>query len=76
MNRDIYVAGQAPDWSAKFQRFSPLVHSEPRPRPMAVRRTVTAQQVRRLRARWFGLGCIAALVPILVIDGLIRLVSP
>lgn len=73
MSRDHYVAGALPDWARRSQMFTPLVQSAPRPRPMAVRRTVAATQVRTLRARWFGLGCIAGLLPVLVIDGLIRL---
>lgn len=75
MNRDHYVAGVGPDWVRNSQMFTPLVHSESRPRPMAVRRTVTTQQVRTLRVRWFGLGCLAGLVPVLVIDGLIRVLG-
>lgn len=75
MSRDTYVVGQAPDWSLKSQRFSPLVHRDARPHPMAVRRTVSTQQVRRLRVRWFAVGCIAALVPVLLVDGLIRLLG-
>lgn len=75
MNRDHYVAGGVPDWARRGQLFNPLVHRDARPRPMAVRRTVTTQQVRRLRVRWFAVGCIAALVPVLLVDGLIRLLG-
>lgn len=76
MTRDHHVAGAAPDWTHAANRFNPLTHTDPPRRPpMAVRRSVTAQQVRRLRVRWFGLGCIAALVPILIVAGLIRLLG-
>lgn len=58
MHRDHYVVG-GPDWARRNQLFTPLVHSAPRPRPMAVRRRVPQRELERLKGRWFALGSLA-----------------
>jgi hypothetical protein len=67
MSRDAHVVGRVPDWSVKSQRFSPLVQHEARPRPMAVRRTLSVRQARILRARWLAIGCVAGWVPLALV---------
>lgn len=75
MNRDAHVAGRVPDWSIKSQRFTPLVQHAARPRPMAVRRTVPTLRVTQLKARWFGLGALAAAVPLVLVMALVHVLG-
>lgn len=59
MTRDHYVAGVMPDFVRRY-------------RHQAVRRTVPTRQVEQLKARWFGLGALAAALPLVLGIVLIR----
>jgi hypothetical protein len=74
-HRDHHVAGVASEWAQFTHRFSPLVESMPRPRPMAVRRTVHTRQVEALKARWFAFGAASAIAPLAIAWGLVHLIG-
>lgn len=60
---DHYVVGVTPDFVHAFTR------------PQAVRRTVPVRRVEQLKARWFGLGALAAAVPLVLGIVLIHLIG-
>lgn len=67
-----YDASEALARATRANRFSPLVHRDARPHPMATRRTVGRHELRALRVRWLVIGMLAATVPLLIAMALVR----